>query len=193
MKRHLPLVATSVIFVALFGIAAFSYEGFFSARVVVNLFADNAFLGIAAIGMTLVIFSGGIDLSVGAVIGFTSIFTATLVAGRGVHPAVAWTAALARDDGPTLRRFLDHFNSTFVGLTGTPEQLEAAQRAAGVPIAQADPADDEGGYLVGHATQILAFTPDRLAHVVYPSGIRQADWDHDLPQLFDVGDWKLAT
>ena len=94
MKRHLPLVATSVIFVALFGIAAFSYEGFFSARVVVNLFADNAFLGIAAIGMTLVIFSGGIDLSVGAVIGFTSIFTATLVAGRGVHPAVAWTAAL---------------------------------------------------------------------------------------------------
>jgi hypothetical protein len=49
------------------------YEGFFSARVIIGLFADNAFLGIAALGMTLVIFSGGIDLSVGAVIGFTSI------------------------------------------------------------------------------------------------------------------------
>jgi simple sugar transport system permease protein len=94
MKRHLPLVATSAILVVLFGVAAFSYEGFFSARVIVNLFADNAFLGIAAVGMTLVIFSGGIDLSVGAVIGFTSIFTATLVAGRGVHPALAWAAAL---------------------------------------------------------------------------------------------------
>jgi galactofuranose transport system permease protein len=62
--------------------------------VVVNLFADNAFLGIAAVGMTLVIFSGGIDLSVGAVVGFTSILTATLVSGRGVHPALAWAFAI---------------------------------------------------------------------------------------------------
>lgn len=94
MKRHLPLVATSAILVVLFGVAAFSYEGFFSARVIVNLFADNAFLGIAAVGMTLVIFSGGIDLSVGAVIGFTSIFTATLIERRGLNPLAAWSIAL---------------------------------------------------------------------------------------------------
>ena len=94
MKRHLPLLATGAIFVALFVAASIAYDGFFSARVIVNLFADNAFLGIAAIGMTLVIFSGGIDLSVGAVIGFTSIFTATLVAGRGVHPVIAWSSAI---------------------------------------------------------------------------------------------------
>jgi ribose/xylose/arabinose/galactoside ABC-type transport system permease subunit len=92
--RHLPLVATGLIFVGLFAAASLSYEGFFSARVIVNLLSDNAFLGIAAVGMTLVIFSGGIDLSVGAVIGFTSIFTATLVAGRGFHPLIAWTLAL---------------------------------------------------------------------------------------------------
>lgn len=94
MKRQLPLITTAAIFVALFITASFLYEGFFSARVIVNLFSDNAFLGIAAIGMTLVIFSGGIDLSVGAVIGFTSIFTATLIAGRGVHPGVAWPLAI---------------------------------------------------------------------------------------------------
>ncbi len=102
MKRfgaHLPLVVTAAILLALFGTAAIAYEGFFSARVLVNLFADNAFLGIAAIGMTLVIFSGGIDLSVGAVIGFTSIFTATLVSGRGVHPGVAWALAVALGAG----------------------------------------------------------------------------------------------
>jgi len=95
VKRHLPLLATAAILVALFGTAAHFYEGFFSARVLVNLLADNAFLGVTAVGMTLVIFSGGIDLSVGSVVGFTSIFTATLVAGRGVHPALAWMAALA--------------------------------------------------------------------------------------------------
>jgi simple sugar transport system permease protein len=95
MKRHLPLLATGAILCALFVAASVAYSGFFSARVVTNLFADNAFLGIAAVGMTLVIFSGGIDLSVGAVIGFTSIFTATLVAGHGFHPAVAWLLAVA--------------------------------------------------------------------------------------------------
>ncbi|HEX2855150.1 MAG TPA: galactofuranose ABC transporter, permease protein YjfF [Opitutaceae bacterium] len=91
--RHLPLVATAGIFCLLFGVTAYFYEGFFSGRVVADLLSDNAFLGIAAIGMTLVIFSGGIDLSVGAVIGFTSIFTATLM-GRGVSPVVAWMLAL---------------------------------------------------------------------------------------------------
>jgi ribose/xylose/arabinose/galactoside ABC-type transport system permease subunit len=93
-KRHLPVLATGAIFLVLFVTASVLYDGFFSGRVIVNLFADNAFLGIAAIGMTLVIFSGGIDLSVGAVIGFTSIFTATLVSSRGVHPAVAWLLAV---------------------------------------------------------------------------------------------------
>jgi simple sugar transport system permease protein len=45
--------------------------------------------------MTLVIFAGGIDLSVGAVIGFTSILTATLVQKHGIHPAIAASVALA--------------------------------------------------------------------------------------------------
>jgi simple sugar transport system permease protein len=98
VKRHLPLISTAVIFVALFVAASLSYDGFFSARVITNLFADNAFLGIAAVGMTLVIFSGGIDLSIGAVIGFTSIFIATLVA-RHMHPALAWLLALVLGAG----------------------------------------------------------------------------------------------
>lgn len=99
MKRHRPLLATGAILLVLFTAAAVAYEGFFSSRVIVNLLADNAFLGIAAIGMTLVIFAGGIDLSVGAVIGFTSIFTATLVAGRGLHPAVVWPMAIGLGAG----------------------------------------------------------------------------------------------
>ena len=94
LRRNLPLVVTAAILGVLFGAAAWFYDGFLSPRVVVNLFADNAALGIAAVGMTLVIFSGGIDLSVGAVVGFTSIFTATLIARQGFPPAVAWTLAL---------------------------------------------------------------------------------------------------
>lgn len=94
LKQRIPLLATAGIFLALFLGAGFLYDGFFSTRVGVNLLADNAVLGIVAVGMTLVIFTGGIDLSVGAVVGFISIFTATLIA-RGVNPALVAGAALA--------------------------------------------------------------------------------------------------
>ena len=99
MKRHLPLLVTAGIFALLFATASHFYDGFFSARVFVSLFSENAFLGIAAIGMTLVIFSGGIDLSVGAVIGFTSIFTATLIEKHQMAPGLAWLLALAAGAG----------------------------------------------------------------------------------------------
>lgn len=98
-RRHLPLFVTAAIFAALFVTAGVLYDGFFSTRVFVNLFTDTAVTGITAVGMTLVIFSGGIDLSVGAVIGFTSIFTATLVQKHGVHPLLAASAAVALGAG----------------------------------------------------------------------------------------------
>jgi simple sugar transport system permease protein len=95
LSRNLALVTTALIFVALFGTASRMYDGFFSSRVLVGLLSDNAFLGITAVGTTLVIFAGGIDLSVGAVIGFTSIFTATLIEQHHVAPVLAWVFALA--------------------------------------------------------------------------------------------------
>ena len=75
--RHLTVIATAVVFVALYATAGFLYDGFFSLNVFVNLLTDNAALGIAAVGLTLVIFTGGIDLSVGAVIGLAIAAAAT--------------------------------------------------------------------------------------------------------------------
>ena len=43
-----------------------------------------------------------------------------------------------------------------------------------------------GAYAVGHAAQVIAFTADGPARVVYPFGTRQADWAHDLPALLDA-------
>jgi simple sugar transport system permease protein len=94
LQRRIPLLATAAVFVALYATAGFLYEGFFSARVFANLLIGYAMLGITAVGLTLVIFSGGIDLSVGAVAGFASIFTATLVQNLGWHPLAASALAL---------------------------------------------------------------------------------------------------
>ncbi|CAB3792914.1 Inner membrane ABC transporter permease protein YjfF [Paraburkholderia caffeinitolerans] len=74
--RVLPIVVTVLLFMALFGFGSVMYTGFFSLQVLFGLLVDNAFLLIVAIGMTFVIISGGIDLSVGAVVALTTILCA---------------------------------------------------------------------------------------------------------------------
>ena len=48
------------------------YEDFASGQVFLNLFIDNAFLLVVAVGMTFVILTGGIDLSVGSVVALST-------------------------------------------------------------------------------------------------------------------------
>jgi ribose/xylose/arabinose/galactoside ABC-type transport system permease subunit len=95
MSRSLrPLVATAVIFAIAYALAVLQFPTMFSTRVLGNFLTDNAFLGIAAVGMTFVIISGGIDLSVGAVIGFTGVLVAVLITWLGLHPLLAFVIAL---------------------------------------------------------------------------------------------------
>ena len=71
------------------------FPGFASTRVICNILTDNAFLGIIAVGMTFVILSGGIDLSVGSVIAFTGVFLAKAIGFWGISPLVAFPLVLA--------------------------------------------------------------------------------------------------
>src|ERR1700758_1094058 len=92
------------------------------------------------------------------------------------------TTGAPRDTRLDLRRWLDHFDKRFVGLTGTADALDAAQKAAGVPLAQkTDPRS--GNYSVTHANFVVAYTKDNFGHVIYPGGVSEADWVHDLPLL----------
>ena len=84
--KQLPLVATVVLFVMMFAFGSLRYTGFFSTQVFFNLFIDNSFLIIVAVGMTFVILSGGIDLSVGSVIALTSMVAASLTMNAGLSP-----------------------------------------------------------------------------------------------------------
>ncbi|HTJ94234.1 MAG TPA: galactofuranose ABC transporter, permease protein YjfF [Pararobbsia sp.] len=76
--RTLPLTVTILLFIALFGFGSVMYTGFFSLQVLLDLLVDNAFLLIVGIGVTFVILSGGIDLSVGSVVAFTTIAEAVM-------------------------------------------------------------------------------------------------------------------
>ena len=105
-------------------------------------------------------------------------------AANGVE-VVFVTADPARDTPAVLRSYLDRYSPEFVGLTGDVVAIEEAQRLAQVPVAILDDADEQGGYTVGHATQIIAYQRDGLARTVYPFGTRQQDWISDLPRLIE--------
>lgn len=89
-----------------------------------------------------------------------------------------------RDPPEQLRRYLSNFNPNFVGLTGTPEELEAAQVAANVPVATFD--GDGPDYAVNHAAWVIAYGPDGLNHAIYPFGTRQSQWNNDLRLLAEM-------
>ena len=62
---------------------------FFTPRNLSNLFTDAAILGIVSVGMMLVLLTGGIDLSIGAVIAFCGMVSGLTAKNfPGIHPAL---------------------------------------------------------------------------------------------------------
>ena len=93
----------------------------------------------------------------------------------------------ARDTPAVLDAWLRGFDPNFIGLTASDSILTAAQRMVRVPPAVKGAIDQNGGYPVGHAAAVIAFTRDGLGRVEYPPGTRQRDWAHDLPILVKFG------
>ena len=77
--RYAPTLATVGLFLAMFAAGAVMYPGFLSGQVFLNLLIDNTFLIVLAVGMTFVILTGGIDLSVGSVVALSMMIAAALL------------------------------------------------------------------------------------------------------------------
>ena len=97
--RLYPLAATIAIFLLAWVICVTQFPYMLSTRVVGNLLTDNAYLGIVAVGMTVVILSGGIDLSVGSVIAFSGVFIAVMLRDTGLHPILVFALLLVISTG----------------------------------------------------------------------------------------------
>jgi protein SCO1/2 len=92
-----------------------------------------------------------------------------------------------RDTPQRLREWLGNFDSSFVGLTGSHEQLAQVLRKVGLPEATREYLNaDSANYFVGHGAQVFAFARDGNAYTIYPFGIRQEDWANDLPRLVNA-------
>jgi protein SCO1/2 len=88
-----------------------------------------------------------------------------------------------RDTPAVIRSWLDHFNKSFIGLTGTQTAIDAAQVSANIAPAKKSAVRPDGAYEVGHAAFVFAYSKDNLAHVIYPVGFTTEDMAHDLQLL----------
>jgi galactofuranose transport system permease protein len=77
--KYIPLLGTALVLLVIFGSGSLLYPNFGTPRVFVNLLNDSAFVGVAAVGESFVILSGGIDLSVGSMVAFVGILMAKLL------------------------------------------------------------------------------------------------------------------
>lgn len=94
--KYIMVYATVGIFILIYAFGAILYgsKGFTTLRTFVNMFIDNAHYGISAVGMTMVLITGGIDNSVASIASLTGMFIAYGNTILGIHPAICMAFAL---------------------------------------------------------------------------------------------------
>ncbi len=92
LSRYGILISFLILFVAL----SFAHPNFLSTGNLTNVLRQVSINGILAIGMTFVILTGGIDLSVGSILAVAGVVAGSLVTGGDPsHPMIAILAAVA--------------------------------------------------------------------------------------------------
>jgi len=109
--RSLPVLITLILFLAMFGAGSIAFTGFFSLQNFLNLFIDNAYLLILAVGMTFVIISGGIDLSVGSMLALSTMVASSLLEKSHLSPVFVIPIVLAM--GTALGLFMGYLIHAF--------------------------------------------------------------------------------
>ncbi|MBT2227927.1 ABC transporter permease [Nonomuraea sp. NEAU-A123] len=125
-RRRMDLIVKSnllLVFLALCVVATLLAPQFLTGRNIANLLQQSALTGIVAIGMTMVVLTAGIDLSVGSVAAFGGM-TVALLMGSGVPVVAAILLSIAAGalfggfmGGLSAYLSLPSFMTTLAGLT----------------------------------------------------------------------------
>lgn len=85
------LFVTILLFIVMYtiGIIVFKDKNFGKIQVFFNLFISNAGLIVAAVGMTIVLITGGIDISIGSVVAMTCMLLAWMMEKKGIGAITA--------------------------------------------------------------------------------------------------------
>jgi protein SCO1/2 len=91
-----------------------------------------------------------------------------------------------RDTPAVLKRFLSHFNPTFVGLTGQAEAVAAVNTVFGVYVNQEE-VGSAAGYLVTHTARLYVIDRQGRLVLTYPADAQVEDIVADLKHLLEEG------
>ena len=115
LGRFLSRYGILISFLILFVILSFAHPNFLSTGNITNVLRQVSINGILAIGMTFVILTGGIDLSVGSTLAVAGVVAGSLVTGgEPFNPAVAFLAAIV------VGGLVGTVNGTLVARFGVP-------------------------------------------------------------------------
>lgn len=109
-----PEMLTLLGFLVLCVFFTFTADSFFTADNISNIIRQVSINGILAVGMTFVILTGGIDLSVGSVMALTGTIIAGMMINVGLSPVVAVLI------GIVLGAFLGYINGIFTAYAKIP-------------------------------------------------------------------------
>ncbi len=87
-------ITPAIVLAALCIVLAIISPTFRTEQNLVNILQQVTINAIVALGMTLVIFTGGVDLSVGSVVGFTGIVMGLMIVNNGISPLIAVPVAI---------------------------------------------------------------------------------------------------
>ncbi|WP_406090513.1 galactofuranose ABC transporter, permease protein YjfF [Streptomyces sp. NBC_01013] len=105
-RGYVPVASTALLLVVLLLAGNSRYYGFLDTQVLLNIFINNAGLLVLAVGMTFVMLTGGIDLSVGAMAALSTMICAWLTETNGWPPLVSILVALLT--GAALGKAMGH-------------------------------------------------------------------------------------
>lgn len=87
-----------------------------------------------------------------------------------------------RDTPEVMRNYVAHFNDSFMGLTGTPEELIAVTAPMGI-FYERHEGSSASGYLIDHTATVAVLDKEGKLRLVYPFGITGAEMAADLKYL----------
>jgi protein SCO1/2 len=87
-----------------------------------------------------------------------------------------------RDSAERLKQYLVSFDSTFVGGTGTPQQMAAVRKSYGVTAEKVGTGSDYG---IAHSSFIYLITREGKLRALMPFGHKADDYVHDISMLLN--------
>ncbi|HEX6536820.1 MAG TPA: ABC transporter permease [Gemmatimonadaceae bacterium] len=183
LRRQGALVALVVVCIAGFA----RYAEFLTAENLLNVLRQNSMLGLIALGMTFVILTSGIDLSVGAVVALAGVVAADLAphgSGAAIAGGIGAGAAIGLLNGVVIAKArMDPFIVTLATMIAARGLALAATGATSVSVGDAAPGltwlgrGDVAGFpvpvvifLVAYALASVALRYTRFGRHVYAVG-----------------------